>query len=239
MSAVLEIRGLRAGDDGVAVVRDLSLEVGAGEVVALLGPSGAGKTTTLLTVSQLLEPLGGEITFDGSSIVGKRPSTVARRGLAHVPEERGIFVSLTTRENLTVGVRGRRTDLDGIVDLFPALARLMDRQAGLLSGGEQQMLAIGRALVQDPTLLMVDELSLGLAPVIVDRLLPVLHQVAREREIAVLIVEQQVQAALRHADRAYVLNHGDLVASGTAAELVADDRLLASSYLGDIEAEGP
>ena len=239
MSAVLEIRGLRAGYDGVAVVRDLSLEVGAGEVVALLGPSGAGKTTTLLTVSQLLEPLGGEITFDGSSIIGKRPSTVARRGLAHVPEERGIFVSLTTRENLTVGVRGRRTDLDGIVDLFPALARLMDRQAGLLSGGEQQMLAIGRALVQDPTLLMVDELSLGLAPVIVDRLLPVLHQVAREREIAVLIVEQQVQAALRHADRAYVLNHGDLVASGTAAELVADDRLLASSYLGDIEAEGP
>ena len=238
MSPVLEIRDVRAGYDGVAVVRDLSIDVAAGEVVALLGPSGAGKTTTLLTVSQLLEPLGGEINFNGSSIVGKRPSAVARQGLAHVPEERGIFVGLTTRENLTVGVRGRRPDLDGIVDLFPALSRLMNRQAGLLSGGEQQMLAIGRALVQDPVLLMVDELSLGLAPVIVDRLLPVLHRVAREREIAVLIVEQQVQAALRHADRAYVLNHGDLVASGTAAELAADDRLLASSYLGELEIEG-
>ena len=237
MSPVLEIRDLRAGYDGVAVVRDLTLEVGAGEVVALLGPSGAGKTTTLLTVSQLLDPLDGEIDFRGSSIVGKRPSAVARLGLAHVPEERGIFVGLTTRENLTVGVRGRRTDLDGIVELFPALGRLMDRQAGLLSGGEQQMLAIGRALVQEPRLLMVDELSLGLAPVIVDRLLPVLHRVAREQEIAVLIVEQQVQAALRHADRAYVLNHGDLVASGTAAELVANDHLLASSYLGEAEIE--
>ena len=237
MSPVLEIRGLRAGYDGVAVVRDLTLEVGAGEVVALLGPSGAGKTTTLLTVSQLLDPLDGEIDFRGSSIVGKRPSAVARLGLAHVPEERGIFAGLTTRENLTVGVRGRRTDLDGIVELFPALDRLMDRQAGLLSGGEQQMLAIGRALVQEPRLLMVDELSLGLAPVIVDRLLPVLHRVAREQEIAVLIVEQQVQAALRHADRAYVLNHGDLVASGTAAELVANDHLLASSYLGEAEIE--
>ncbi len=235
MSPVLELQDLRAGYERVAVVRDLSLEVSAGEVVALLGPSGAGKTTTLLTVSQLLDPLGGDIRFLGSSIAGKRPSTVARLGLAHVPEERGIFVGLTTRENLTVGVRGRRTDLDPIVDLFPSLGRLMERQAGLLSGGEQQMLAIGRALVQKPLLLMVDELSLGLAPVIVDRLLPVLHRVARERETAVLIVEQQVQAALRHADRAYVLNHGELVAAGTAAELAADERLLASSYLGELE----
>lgn len=235
MSPVLELRDLHAGYERVAVVRDLSLEVAAGEVVALLGPSGAGKTTTLLTVSQLLDPLAGEVNFLGSSIIGKRPSAVARLGLAHVPEERGIFVGLTTRENLTVGVRGRKADLDTIVDLFPALERLMDRQAGLLSGGEQQMLAIGRALVQEPLLLMVDELSLGLAPVIVDRLLPVLHRVAREQETAVLIVEQQVQAALRHADRAYVLNHGELVASGTASELAADDRLLASSYLGDLE----
>ena len=235
MTAVLEIDRLVAGYDSTPVVRDLSMHVDHGEVVALLGPSGAGKTTTLLTVSQILQPLSGEIRFAGESIVGRRPSSVAGSGLAHVPEERGVFAGLTVAENLRVATTDGDA-VDFVTELFPPLGRLMTRRAGLLSGGEQQMLAIGRAVAQRPKLLMVDELSLGLAPVIVDRLLPVLSQIAAELNAGVLMVEQQVQAALSTADRAYVLTHGELVLEGEAGELAGDQRLLTSSYLGEVSA---
>jgi branched-chain amino acid transport system ATP-binding protein len=233
MNALLEVTGLSAGYSGVPVVRDLNLTVGEAEVVALLGPNGAGKTTTLLTVSGLLPILAGDIRVFARSVKGRRPQAVARAGLAHVPEDRSLFFNLTVRENLRLGGGNGRADIDRVVEYFPALGSLMGRRVGLLSGGEQQMLAMGRALTTKPGLLMVDEMSLGLAPIIVDRLLPVLRRVADETGCGVLLVEQHVHLALEIADRAYVLSHGNLVQEGRAAQLAADHALLESSYLGE------
>ena len=232
-STLLSVRGLRAGYDGLPVVRNLDLHVDEGEVVALLGPNGAGKTTSLLTISGVLATLSGEVRLFGTSTKGRRPHHLARQGLGHVPEDRALFFQLTVRDNLRLGRvgRGRTTKVDRALELFPALEPLLDRRAGLLSGGEQQMLALGRALLGRPKLLMVDEMSLGLAPIVVDRLLPVLRTIATESGCGVLLVEQHVHKALRVADRAVVLNHGDVVMSGTASELVAVGDRVAFSYL--------
>ena len=236
---VLALRGLSAGYDAMAVVHDLTMHVGAGEVVALLGPNGAGKTTTLLTISALLPALGGEVEVLGAAVTARtRPHTLARRGVAHVPEDRALFSQLTVRENLAVGrARAHReVALDQVLGFFPALEPLLDRRAGLLSGGEQQMLALARALVRRPRLLLVDEMSLGLAPVIVERLVPVVRRIADELDTGVLLVEQHVAVALQVADRGYVLSRGTVVAEGRAVDLAADHHLLAASYLGDAEA---
>ena len=246
MSSLLVLRGLAVGYEGVAVVEGVDLTVGAGEVVALVGPNGAGKTTLLLTISGLLTPVAGELEVLGERVgAGGRvrtPTVVrrARRGLAHVPEDRGLFFELTAAEHLRLATpRGRRSPeaptpptLDEVLSWFPALARVLDRRAGLLSGGEQQMLALARAVLGGPRLLLVDELSLGLAPLVVANLLPTLAAVAQRTGAGVVIVEQHVPMALDVADRGYLLAGGRLLASGPAAELAASPELLAAGYLG-------
>jgi branched-chain amino acid transport system ATP-binding protein len=235
----LVVAGLSAGYRGVPVVRELDLEVRPGEVVALLGPNGAGKTTTLETVAGLNRPISGTVELSGENVGGTPAHVLARRGLALVPEGRALFPGLTVREHLRLAVgRGgsRSAREDELLEMLPELRKCLGRKAGLLSGGEQQMLAVGRALVTRPRLLLVDEMSLGLAPVVVERLIPVLRRAADELGTSVLFVEQHVALALEVADRAYVLTHGRIRLEGAAAELRERRELLAASYLGETAA---
>jgi branched-chain amino acid transport system ATP-binding protein len=225
-TTLLECRGLSAGYGQVAVVRDLDLRVDAGEVVALIGPNGAGKSTTLLTLAGELPALAGEVRFLG------QPTTEpmfrrCRRGLSYVTEERSVIMNLTTAENLRLA--GVPVEATGA--LFPELGSLLGRRAGLLSGGEQQMLTLARALGRDPKVLLADELSLGLAPLVVERLLDTVRRAAHERGIGVLFVEQHVRLALQVADRVCVLQRGRVVLSGTAAEIGNQLTEIEAAYL--------
>jgi branched-chain amino acid transport system ATP-binding protein len=206
---VLELEGLAAGYDGAAVIRDITFSVAPGEIVALLGANGAGKTTTLRAVSGFVRPLEGVIRFEGQDLLRVQPSARAKLGIAHVPENRGLFFGLTVAEHFG------------------------DRRCGLLSGGEQQMLAVGRALARQPRLLLLDELSLGLAPVIVEGLLPVVREYAEESGCGVVLVEQHIALALTIADRGHVLAHGETVLHGPADHLRTNHDLLISSYFGE------
>jgi len=237
-SPALELDGLSAGYERAAVLRDLSLVVNPGEVVALIGANGAGKTTTLRTISGLVKPMGGAVRMDGADLAGVSPTARVRRGIVHVPQGRGIFFGLTVAEHLRLDGMGDRAAQERAFKHFPALRELTGRRAGLLSGGEQQMLAIARALCRSPRVLLLDELSLGLAPVIVERLLPVVREFASTQGTAVLLVEQHVHLALEIADRGYVLSHGELVASDSAERLRADSALLTASYLGEQRSAG-
>jgi branched-chain amino acid transport system ATP-binding protein len=230
---LLAVEGLYAGYLGIPAVRRLNLSIAPGEVVALLGPNGAGKTTTLSTIAGLLPAIAGSIHLAGEETTGRPAYRLARLGVALVPEDRALFYELTVRENLRLARAQTSLPQDELLSMLPELEKCLGRKAGVLSGGEQQMLAVGRALISRPRLLLVDEMSLGLAPVIVERLLPILRRVADELGTGVLFVEQHISMALEIADRAYVLNHGELVLEGHAADLRGRRDLIEASYLGE------
>jgi len=237
--AVLEIERLTAGYEDAAVLRELDLSVGEGEVVALLGANGAGKTTTLRAISGVVQPMAGVVKFAGRDLAGVSVSGRARTGIAHVPESRGLFFGLTVAEHFRLGHRGERLDSEAAYRYFPALKELRERRCGLLSGGEQQMLAVARALARRPKLLLLDELSLGLAPLIVERLLPVVREYATDTGCGVLLVEQHIQLALAITDRGYVLSHGEVVLQDSAEALRGNRDLLLASYFGERSASSP
>lgn len=219
----------------IRALKGVSFEVAEGEIVALLGANGAGKTTTQKTVSGMLRPSLGGIVYDDQRIDGIPAHDLIRLGICHVPEGRHVFPRMTVAENLEMGAfrfkSVDQTDLDHVLELFPRLRERYKQQAGTLSGGEQQMLAIGRGLMGKPRLLLLDEPSMGLAPLVVAQIFDIIHQVNREG-VTVLLVEQNAAQALSLADRGYVLETGEIVLSGTGAELLADDRIRAA-YLGE------
>ena len=226
--SLLEVTGLVAGYGDNAAVHEVDIDVEAGEIVAILGPNGAGKTTLLSTIIGFIRPMAGSVRFDGHDLRDTPPHRRIRAGMALVPEGRGIVSGLTVADNLRLVRRGDRS----IVDLFPELHDKLNRRAGLLSGGEQQMVALARSLATRPRLLFVDELSLGLAPRVVDRLLERLREAAADRDLAVVLVEQHVRQALHTANRAYVLSLGRVTMEETAQSLLANRAALEASYLG-------
>ena len=233
MNAVLTCSGVDAGYvPGRPVLRDVNITLQAGQVLALLGPNGAGKTTLMLTIAGLRAPLAGSIGLGGVPVRPGSPRAAVKAGLVLVPDDRSLFKGLTVTENLRLASRRGSTTIEMIFDYFPELKRRVKVAAGDLSGGEQQMLAIGRALMQDPKVLLVDELSMGLAPVIVEKLLPVIRKVADDTGAAVVLVEQHVMLALGIADTAVVLAHGDVALQGEAKALAADETLIERAYLG-------
>jgi branched-chain amino acid transport system ATP-binding protein len=233
---LLEVDSLSVWYGPVEALRGISLRVDDGEVVALIGSNGAGKTTTLRTISGLLKPKSGSVRFDGRSIAGVAPHAISRMGVVQVPERRGIFDNLTVEENLALGSYSLRNDSslkrsrEHALGLFPVLAQRLKQSAGTLSGGEQQMLALARALIARPRLLLLDEPSLGLAPRIVQNIFRVLADINREGT-TILLVEQNARLALRLAHRAYVLEIGVIQTHGPSSELVASDAI-AKAYLG-------
>jgi branched-chain amino acid transport system ATP-binding protein len=233
---LLDVHDVSCGYGSSVVVRGLDLHVDAGEVVALLGANGAGKTTTLLTISGVLPVVSGTIGLFGRTTNRWPAPRIARHGVVSIPDDRGLFPKLTVRENLTLAAK-RRAKAQDALELFPELQSRLRTPAGLLSGGQQQMLAIARALVRRPRLLLIDELSFGLAPIAVQRLLPVVRDVAERTSAGVLLVEQHVHLGLLVADRAYVLSHGSVALSGTAANLRDDTSLIHESYLGAVDDE--
>jgi branched-chain amino acid transport system ATP-binding protein len=237
--ALLEARGIRTGYGRLPVVFNVDLEVKEGEIVALLGANGAGKTTTLRALSGMLPLMAGDICLDGTSLKGNAPDTIARGGVVHVPQGRGIFPNLRVDETLRLacamaGVRRAEADAR-VTDAYAIFERLHERRAqlaGTLSGGEQQMLAIARGLIMKPRVLMIDEMSQGLAPTIVQGLFGIVRSLP-EQGVSVLIVEQFVTHALAVASRAYVLEKGEVSLSGDAAELARDEAFVKGSYLGE------
>jgi ABC-type branched-subunit amino acid transport system ATPase component len=232
---VLDVRGIQAGYGEVQVLWDVVLQVEDREIVALLGSNGAGKTTLLRALSGIIRPSGGEIRWRDQDIVGLAPERIVGLGIAHVPEGRHLFAGLTVRDNLQIGAHHRRDgeiqeDLDWVLELFPRLRELLPRVAGRLSGGEQQMCAIGRGLMSRPALIMIDEMSLGLAPNLTESLLDRLREVP-DRGLSALLVEQDVDAALEVASRGYVMETGRIVAEGSSTDLRGDP-LIREAYLG-------
>ena len=228
---MLELEGITAGYGDTVVLRDVSLSVPDSGVVALLGPNGAGKTTTLRTASGLIKPMSGRVLLDGVDVTGLKPYAMARRGLCHLPEGHGIFPSLTVKENIVLNSpKGKeRESVVKAGEQFPVLAERLGQQAGSLSGGEQQMLSLVRAYLTNPRIVVVDEASLGLSPILVDQVFDALRQIVAGGT-ALLLVEQYVTRALELADTAYLMNRGQVLSSGAAAELRGEE--VFERYLG-------
>ncbi len=232
---MLEVRQLHAGYGSVEILRGIDLEVGAGEIVAVLGSNGVGKSTLNNNISALYRPFGGSIRFQGEEIAGLSSSEVVKRGLIHVPEGRRIFPNLNVRENLELGslVRGksnRAQNLERVVGIFPRLRERFDQLAGTLSGGEQQMLAIGRGLMSEPVLLIMGEPSLGLSPLLVEQMFELIVRINQEG-LPILLMEQNAVQTLAIAHRAYIIENGRVAMQGQAAELARDPELR-KNYLG-------
>jgi branched-chain amino acid transport system ATP-binding protein len=235
---MLEISNLSAGYSAeIAVLNEVSVEVGAGQFVSIVGPNGAGKSTLFKTISGTVQAMGGSIRFDGEDLLKVDPSRRAHHGIAHVPEGRQVFPSLSVRENLEMGAVTKagaarwKDNLEQIYSWFPVLKERANQPAGTLSGGEQQMVAIGRGLASAPKLLMLDEPSMGLAPAIADFIFDKLMEIRRDAGLTILLVEQRVAEALQFADHGYVLETGRVVLEGTNETLQADDRVR-QAYLG-------
>ena len=233
---MLRVESLDVAYGEIQALRAVALQVGRGEIVTILGNNGAGKTTTLKTISGLLRPTAGTITLEDEPLVGVPPHAIVARGVAHVPEGRRIFNRLTVRENLTMGAylrsdAGIAADLDRVFALFPRLAERVTQVAGTLSGGEQQMLAIGRALMARPALLLLDEPSMGLSPIFVDAIFRIIQDINRQGT-TILLVEQNARMALRVAHRGYVIQTGRIVLSDTGAGLLRSD-VVRKAYLGE------
>jgi len=232
---MLEIRQLHAGYGSIEILRGVDLDVGAGEIVAVLGSNGVGKSTLNNNISALYRPFSGSIRFEGQEMVGLSSSEVVRRGLIHVPEGRRIFPNLNVRENLELGslVRGkerRSQNIERVVGIFPRLKERFDQQAGTLSGGEQQMLAIGRGLMSEPRLLIMDEPSLGLSPLLVEQMFELIQRINQEG-MPILLMEQNAVQTLAIAHRAYIIENGVIAMQGKASDLVRDPQLR-KNYLG-------
>jgi branched-chain amino acid transport system ATP-binding protein len=235
VTALFSCERLRVGYGRITVARDIDLAVEPREVLAVLGPNGAGKTSTILTLAGILTPLAGTIRLRGEEIKGGSARRLNRAGVVLVPDSRALFKAMTTRENLEIAKRPNGMSIGEVFDTFPALAARAKLRAGMLSGGEQQMLALARALVQGPAVLIVDEMSMGLAPIVVEQLMVKLRDVANRTNAAVILVEQHVNLALEIADQAMVLVHGAVSLHGRADELRADPQRLEAAYLGMAE----
>ena len=232
-SPILSCRDVSAGYGSLTVVRGFNLDAEKGSVVAVLGPNGAGKTTLMLALAGLLPRLGGEVSIDGQPLASGRPAAASRAGLVLVPDDRSLFTSLTVRENINAAAprKGAVTD-EEVQSLFPGLIPRWNTRAAALSGGEQQMLAMARGLVQRPKIFLVDEMSMGLAPITVEKLLPVVRTLADSTGAVIVLVEQHVQLALEVADQVIVLVHGKIALSGPAADLANNPGRLEAAYLG-------
>lgn len=235
---LLEVHKLTARYGATAVLHGIDLQVGRGEICALLGANGAGKTTTLRALCQLLVKTEGSVTFDGHRMDGKTTEQIAKAGVGHVPDGRGTFLGLSTEENLFLGASARprghdiAADMERVYTYFPRLRERRSQQAGTLSGGEQQMLAIGRALMGRPKLLMLDEPSFGLAPLVVADIFTIMKRINEEEGVSILLIEQNANIALELAHRAYLIESGRIVLSGLAEEMRQDDSIR-RAYLGD------
>jgi branched-chain amino acid transport system ATP-binding protein len=233
---MLEIRGLKAGYGGAEVLHGVDIQIEAGELVAIIGPNGAGKTTLLRVISGLVRPSAGTLRFKGCDLLSMEPDLIVSSGLVHVPEGRMVLGRMTVRENLLLGAHVRSAgpdvsrDLEYVLTLFPRLKERLEQMAGTLSGGEQQMLAIGRGLMGAPRLLMLDEPSLGIAPIMVEKILAAIQDI-RATGVTVLLVEQNAVKALDLADRGYALDLGRITSAGRSADLLKDERVR-QAYLG-------